>query len=337
MEAPPVQYVRSSDGYDIAYFVCGQGRPFVFLHTTWGNLHVAWRRYPRWMQGLARRLKLVSYDPRGWGFSTRGLPPDLTLDDITRDLAAVIDGLGLQRVVLYAFGARGHDAVHYASAHPEHVEALIWCAAHVSAEAFPQAQFVQLAKENWELFLSTLAPRGLPIDEYDEWINDNRESVTFEDFENSVLLRRTSIEHEIRTLKVPTLILYPRGFPSLSEDESRKVAALVPGARFVLIDGDRHNVRGSLHGDPEEGLAAIDAFLRDLPATVPSGADGPSLSAREVEVLRLLAAGKSNQRIAEALVISPSTVAKHVSSILTKTGAANRAEAAAFAGRHGLA
>ncbi|MFZ5510539.1 MAG: ATP-binding protein [Pseudomonadota bacterium] len=60
------------------------------------------------------------------------------------------------------------------------------------------------------------------------------------------------------------------------------------------------------------------------------------LSERELQVLRLVAAGKTNQEIAAALCRSPSTVAIHVRNILDKTRAANRAEAAAFAVRHGL-
>ena len=60
------------------------------------------------------------------------------------------------------------------------------------------------------------------------------------------------------------------------------------------------------------------------------------LTPREVEVLRLLASGKSNHDIAEALFVSPNTVANHVRSILTKTNTANRTEAAAYAHRHGL-
>jgi DNA-binding NarL/FixJ family response regulator len=60
------------------------------------------------------------------------------------------------------------------------------------------------------------------------------------------------------------------------------------------------------------------------------------LSPREVEVFRLVAAGKSNQQIADTLVISPNTVVRHTSSIFRKTGAANRVEAASFAARHGL-
>ncbi len=60
------------------------------------------------------------------------------------------------------------------------------------------------------------------------------------------------------------------------------------------------------------------------------------LSARELQVLRLVAAGKTNPQIAAALHRSPATVAIHVRNILDKTQSANRAEAAAFAARHGL-
>jgi DNA-binding NarL/FixJ family response regulator len=61
------------------------------------------------------------------------------------------------------------------------------------------------------------------------------------------------------------------------------------------------------------------------------------LSEREAEVIRLVAAGRSNREIGEALSISLNTVDRHVSNILTKIGASNRAEAASFAVRHGLA
>jgi len=61
------------------------------------------------------------------------------------------------------------------------------------------------------------------------------------------------------------------------------------------------------------------------------------LTRREVEVLRLIAAGRSNRAIAQALFISPNTVLHHVSSIFAKLGVANRAEAAAYAIRRGLA
>jgi DNA-binding CsgD family transcriptional regulator/tetratricopeptide (TPR) repeat protein len=67
------------------------------------------------------------------------------------------------------------------------------------------------------------------------------------------------------------------------------------------------------------------------PAPYPDG-----LSEREVAVLRLVAAGRTNQQIADALVISLNTVARHVSNIFGKTRVANRAEAASYAHRRGL-
>ena len=77
-------------------------------------------------------------------------------------------------------------------------------------------------------------------------------------------------------------------------------------------------------------------FLDELGLDEPALTNGATvsasgLSAREVEVLRLIAAGKRNREIAHDLVISDSTVAKHVSSILAKTDAGNRAEATTFA------
>jgi DNA-binding NarL/FixJ family response regulator len=82
----------------------------------------------------------------------------------------------------------------------------------------------------------------------------------------------------------------------------------------------------------------VESFISGLPPTAASPERGASLlSAREIDVLSLVAAGRSNQQIAEALVISPYTVARHVSNIFAKTGAANRAEATAYAMRNGLA
>jgi DNA-binding NarL/FixJ family response regulator len=71
--------------------------------------------------------------------------------------------------------------------------------------------------------------------------------------------------------------------------------------------------------------------------TAQNGADDSSrgmdgLTPREIEVLTLVAQGRSNQEVADELVISLRTVAHHV----TKTESGNRTEAAAYANRHGL-
>ena len=62
-----------------------------------------------------------------------------------------------------------------------------------------------------------------------------------------------------------------------------------------------------------------------------------SLTERELDVLRLLAVGKSNAEIAEALVLSDKTVRNHISSILSKLNMSNRVEAATYATKHDIA
>ena len=111
-----------------------------------------------------------------------------------------------------------------------------------------------------------------------------------------------------------------------------KLAAALANGRLVVTDGS------SALGDVDQGIAAIERFLADIPAQPvrPAAAESAGLSAREIEVLRLIAVGKSNQQIADELVISLNTVARHVSNIFDKTGAANRTEAASYAHRHGL-
>jgi DNA-binding NarL/FixJ family response regulator len=86
-----------------------------------------------------------------------------------------------------------------------------------------------------------------------------------------------------------------------------------------------------IHGLGERANALLKELAAPAALAWPAG-----LTGREVEVLRLIATGHSNRAIAQELYISPNTVLHHVSSIFTKTGVANRAEAAAYATRHGL-
>ncbi len=83
--------------------------------------------------------------------------------------------------------------------------------------------------------------------------------------------------------------------------------------------------------------AAVDAVLEAAGHRLPRRREAPSgLTAREVEVLILLARGMSNKQIAERLVITPKTAGNHVEHIYAKIDASNRAAAAMFAVQHGL-
>jgi ATP/maltotriose-dependent transcriptional regulator MalT len=79
-------------------------------------------------------------------------------------------------------------------------------------------------------------------------------------------------------------------------------------------------------------VARVDGITAPPTTATPAG-----LTGREVEVLELVAAGRTNRQIAEALFISEKTVARHVANIFTKLGVSSRAAATAFALRHGLA
>lgn len=97
--------------------------------------------------------------------------------------------------------------------------------------------------------------------------------------------------------------------------------------RELLVDAEQLAARFEM-----AGLAAeIDALRADKSARLPD-----DLTAREVEVLKLIAIGRSNKDISKVLTISLSTVATHVRNILSKTGCANRTEAAAYARQHQL-
>jgi DNA-binding NarL/FixJ family response regulator len=83
------------------------------------------------------------------------------------------------------------------------------------------------------------------------------------------------------------------------------------------------------------GLRRVLGLLDSEPApSVPAAPAG--LTARETQVLRLLAEGMLNREIADRLVITENTAANHVRSILAKTGSGNRTQAAMFAATHRL-
>jgi NarL family two-component system response regulator LiaR len=129
---------------------------------------------------------------------------------------------------------------------------------------------------------------------------------------------------------------------SFSEDDTVFAAIKAGALGYLLKDSSPHELiqairsvhagRSSLH--PEIALKVIQELNKpssNLPPT-----DDP-LTEREVEVLRLVARGLSNQDIADQLVVSERTVRTHISNILGKLHLANRTQAALYALRQGLA
>lgn len=131
---------------------------------------------------------------------------------------------------------------------------------------------------------------------------------------------------------------------SVSGDESDVIEALVAGAvGYVGKDETLERIlsvlRAAADGDtviPPRVGGEILRRLRAQPARAEESEPEPSLSERELEVLRLIVDGHDNAAIAEALIISPHTVKNHVASIFDKLGVANRLQASVQALRRGI-
>lgn len=134
-------------------------------------------------------------------------------------------------------------------------------------------------------------------------------------------------------------------FLTVHDQDDRLFAAIRAGAKgYLLKNVALSNLLAYLRGI-EQGEVAISLtmtsqifkeFLRLRPPTEASTLDGVELTWREEEVLRELAAGATNQEIAEHLVIAENTVKVHVHHILSKLNLRNRREAINYARNHGL-
>jgi DNA-binding NarL/FixJ family response regulator len=128
-------------------------------------------------------------------------------------------------------------------------------------------------------------------------------------------------------------------------DDESILAALRAGALgYLTKDAGREQIARALHA-AAEGQAVLDpgvqARLVAAAGPVPdAGVSRPlpdGLTAREAEVLALIATGRTNAQIAAVLVVSTSTVKTHINNIFAKTGVSDRAQAVRYAYTHGLA
>ncbi|MEV4293663.1 response regulator transcription factor [Microbispora rosea] len=153
-------------------------------------------------------------------------------------------------------------------------------------------------------------------------------------------------------LKMPVL----DGLGALAELSGRDVRVIVLTSvsdRGDVAPAMRAGAAGFLYKDVDPGalVQAIRAVYGGQVLLAPEAAEamlagpahreqaeaGSALTDREREVLRLLAAGRSNREIARELVVAEKTVKTHVSNVLMKLGVQDRTQAALYAVRHGLA
>ena len=111
--------------------------------------------------------------------------------------------------------------------------------------------------------------------------------------------------------------------------DARMVAALKAGASGYLL---KHTLRRELLAT----IRAVNAGLRRVPAEIAEYAGAEALTARELDVLRQVAAGRSNKAIATDLQISESTVKAHLAALLAKLGADGRTHGVIIAVKRGI-
>jgi pimeloyl-ACP methyl ester carboxylesterase/DNA-binding CsgD family transcriptional regulator len=343
-----IRFCTADDGVRIAYATHGHGPALVKAAHWLTHLEHDWRSpvWRHWHEGLGAGHMVLRYDERGCGLSDRE-PERLTLDAFVDDLATVVDAAGLDRFALLGASQGGAVAIAYAARHPERVSHLILCGAYargrmrraVSAEQREEAELLQsLVRVGWgrddpafrRVFTSRFIPEATPelVAAFDEL---QRVSATPEGAERlRAAWMHIDVGDLLERIEAPTLVAHVRGDAVVPFEEGRRLAAGIRDARLLPLQGRNHLM---LAGEP-----AWAAFLAELRAFLGTRAEEPAgelgeLSPREVEVLRLVAAGLANEEIAERLALSVRTVERHLSNAYAKLRLSGRSARAAAAAR----
>jgi pimeloyl-ACP methyl ester carboxylesterase/DNA-binding CsgD family transcriptional regulator len=342
-----IRFCTSADGIKIATTSTGTGTPLLRAGTWLSHLDcdVRHEEPQAYIRALSRGYTYLRYDSRGCGLSDRKVP-SLTFEDSIHDLEAVVAAHGLKRFALFGLSMGAATSIAYAVRHPEQVSHLIlmsgfatsvFSTPNVSQRAIDEAELViKSAELGWnstksvfrKLFVAQLL--GNPTPEQQRELEERMQlSMTPE---MAVAYLRNNFSINVRDLcaqvNVPTVVFHCRKDEMIGFEQGRKMASLIPGARFVALEAQGHIL---LSTEP-----AMQVFEAELAAFL--GATDPTLqlTPRQVEVLQAVARGKTDKEVAKTLGLSPRTVEMHVSGAIKTLGCATRAEAVHRAGTLGL-
>ncbi len=281
---PPVEldlrFVDVGSGLRVAAGATGQGPPLVKTATWMTQVDRDTTDNPiwsHWVRALSRRHRYVRYDARGCGLSDRELG-DTDLSDLSLwvdDLEAVIDRFELDRVALLGVSQGGPVAIAFAVRHPERVSHLVLFGTYARGmrrrgderQADQASLQVELARVAWDsstpTFREVFARQFVPEAHTTEiaWLNAQLQVTT--DSVNAPRLEGAFHDLDVSELATrvttPTLVLHTRGDEAVPFEEGRRVAGLIPGARFVPLEGRNHAL---LERDDafDRLIAEIDAF-----------------------------------------------------------------------------
>ena len=343
------RFCSSPDGVGLAYATEGEGPPLVkagnwMTHLDYDRQSPVWRH---WVRELRRGHTLVRYDERGCGLSDREFDGTPTLDTYVGDLAAVVDAAGLERFALLGLSGGGPTAIEYAARNPERVSHLVLYGTYArgrhrrgGGEAEQSRLLIDLMRMGWggavpafrQVFSSIYIPSA--GEEQKRWYDDMQQASSSGEMAARLWQSRaqTEISDTARRVAQPALVLHARHDRAIPYEEGRRLASLLPNARFVTLETDNHILQ---EGEPawEAFLSELRGFLFDTERARAVAADLSELSEREREVLELVAAGMSNEQIAERLFLSARTVERHLSNVYAKLRLAGKSARAAAAAR----
>jgi pimeloyl-ACP methyl ester carboxylesterase/DNA-binding CsgD family transcriptional regulator len=250
----------------------------------------------------------------------------------------VHEAAGGEPAILFACSCAGLATVRYAAAQPERARKIVFFGTYAARDDIPDAtrqSLVDFARVNWTLATQMFAGLLDPHGSGDEITALSRYKRRAAEADVAAAFLELDLGSDVRELvpqvMAPSLVLHRRGDRTVPIGRGRELAALLPNARFVALNGDAHL---PWLDDQRELQRALAGFLEDA-APIEANGDSP-LTRRETEVLRLVAAGLSNREIASSLVLSEHTVHRHIANILRKLMQSSRAAAASHAIRVGL-
>jgi DNA-binding NarL/FixJ family response regulator len=333
------QEIRFLDS-ELGPFACawvGSGTPLVMPCWWIGGVDLQWHLsgFRAFVAELARGHTVVRFDR-----PERSHPPvasDLAVE--VRLLKRVAEELG-RPLAIFAASSGGCAAIAFAAERPELVDRLVLYGTYSNGRRITseevQESLVGLVRAHWGLGSRALADVFMPdaaADEREQFAHFQRRVAS--PAEAAAGLRTVyalDATDYLTHVVAPTIVLHRRGDKAIPFALGRELAAAIPGARFVPLDGRDHF---PWVGDADSVLRPVLAFLGDdVGADEP--ADGSPLSSREREVLSLVARGLSDGEIAHQLVLSPHTVHRHVANLRRKLRQPSRAAAVAEASRLGL-
>jgi pimeloyl-ACP methyl ester carboxylesterase len=337
-------FATSADGTRIAWSRHGSGSPLVRVGTWLTHLDFDWSSplWRHWLEALGQRFTVVRYDDRGSGLSDRA-PSEYSLSAWRADLESVVDAAGLHSFNLLGMSQGGAVAIDYARAHPERITNLILYGAYVQGgtarstsvdDIEERALREQLIKVGWgrvdplfrRVFTSLFIPGASEAQL--RWFDElQRHSMSPEAALASSRARAAlDVTSSAKAVVSRTLVLHADGDRAVPFEQGRLAAGLIPHARLVPLHSTNHILLADEPAWPE--------FLAEVTAFAGGGrpsAGRPVLTDRELELLRLVAAGCGNVEIGLRLSLSTRTVERHLSNVYIKLGLSGKSARAAAA------